>query len=95
MRNASETSVFYYRGYSAASFVGPGLLDELYPSSARILHLTGTIPVLGTNCREMVEATMDLAIEYGQMISSDPNIRGKLWGGKDFAPMPRDTMMKV
>ena len=95
VRNASETSVFYYREHSAASFMGPDMLDESYLSSARILHLTGITPVLGTNCREMVEAAMDLAVKHGQMISFDPNIRRKLWGDKDFVPMLRDMMMKA
>ena len=55
VRNASETSVFYYRENSAASHMRPQLLDEGYLAQADVIHLTGITPVLGDSCRETVD----------------------------------------
>lgn len=94
MQNASETSVFYYRENSAASHMDAAILDESYLANSRILHLTGITPVLSTQCRETVEAAMDMAAEHQVDISFDPNIRRKLWGTTDYAPMLKKMMLK-
>lgn len=95
MRNASETSVFYYRENSAASHLSPDMLDEAYMAEADIIHLTGITPVLGDGCRETVEAAMDLAERHEKLISFDPNIRRKLWKDRDFVPMLRHMMFRA
>lgn len=95
VRNASETSVFYYRENSAASHLSPDMLDEEYLAQARIIHLTGITPVLGDSCRETVEAAMDLAAKHKRLISFDPNIRRKLWKDRDYVPMLRDMMFRA
>ena len=95
VRNASETSVFYYRENSAASHMHPRILDEDYLAQADVIHLTGITPVLGDSCRETVLAAMDLAGKHKKLISFDPNIRRKLWKDRDFVPMLRDMMFRA
>lgn len=95
VRNASETSVFYYRENSAASHLSPDMLDEAYLASARIIHVTGITPVLSQACRETVEAVMDIAAKHQIPVSFDPNIRRRLWKDRDFVPMLGEMMMKA
>ncbi|MCC8027002.1 MAG: sugar kinase [Clostridium sp.] len=95
VRNASETSVFYYRENSAASHLTPDMLDQDYLASSRIIHLTGITPVLSKTCRETVEAAMDTAAKHGIPVSFDPNIRRRLWKDQDYVPMLREMMMKA
>lgn len=95
IRNASETSVFYYRENSAASHLSPEMLDEEYLAGSDIIHLTGITPVLSESCKQTVEAAMDLAEKHGRMISFDPNIRRKLWKDQDYVPMLRHMMQRA
>lgn len=95
IRNASETSVFYYRENSAASHLRPDMLDEAYLASCQIVHLTGITPALSQTCRETVEAAMDIARTRRIPMSFDPNIRRRLWKGRDFVPMLKEMMMKA
>lgn len=86
---ASETRVYYYRKDSAASRLSPKDLEETYLSSARILHLTGITPALSSDCEQLVLAMARFAADRGILLSFDPNIRRKLWQGKDFRPLLR------
>ena len=85
-----ETAVYYYRKHSAASAMEPEDLDESLFEEAEILHITGITPVLSESCRRTVERAVELAKRHGVRISFDPNIRRKLWGDRDYAPMLRD-----
>lgn len=93
IRNASETSVFYYRENSAASHMDASAPDEKYIASAKILHLTGITPVLSDSCREMTEEAITMADRNHVAVSFDPNIRKRLWNGSDYTGMIRDMMM--
>ena len=95
IRNASETSVFYYRDDSAASHMAPAILDEEYIKESKILHLTGITPILGKTCRDLTEAAVEMAAAQGIHISFDPNIRRKLWGGNDYSPLLREIVEKA
>lgn len=91
---ATETSVYYYRENSAASHLSPEDIDEALFSDAALLHLTGITPVLSESCRAAVEKAMTLAKDAGVPVSFDPNVRRKLWGGNDYAPLLRSLAMK-
>ena len=86
---SGETSVFYYRENSAASHMTPQDLDETVFRDCRILHLSGITPVLSDSCAETVQAAIRLAKSHGAKLSFDPNIRKKLWKGRDCIPMLR------
>lgn len=82
-----ETKVYYYRENSAASHMQPSDLDEALFAGAKLLHLSGITPVLSASCKETVLAALSLAKKHGLMVSFDPNIRKKLWGTTDYAPL--------
>ena len=85
--SSGETSVFYYRADSAASHLEPEDLDEAMLRGCRILHLSGITPVLSDSCAETVQAAIRLAKSRGAKLSFDPNIRKKLWNGRDYTPL--------
>lgn len=92
---AGETKVYYYRENSAASHMTP---DDLPPASlrgAKILHLTGITPVLSESCEKTVLWAFELAKQEGVPISFDPNVRKKLWGKQDFAPLLRRLALQA
>ena len=84
---AGETKVFYYRENSAASHMAPEDFPEELLINAKILHLSGITPVLSESCRTAMMEAMKLAHRHGVKISFDPNVRRKLWGSKDYAPL--------
>ena len=86
---SGETSVFYYRENSAASHMTPQDLDEALFRDCHILHLSGITPVLSDSCAKTVQAAIRLAKSHGAKLSFDPNIRKKLWNGRDCVPMLR------
>ena len=84
-----ETKVFYYRENSAASHLCPEDLSPELFAGVRIVHLSGITPVLSESCRAMTLEAFRLAKQQSAAISFDPNIRKKLWGGNDYAPLIR------
>ncbi|MCC8190798.1 MAG: sugar kinase [Planctomycetes bacterium] len=93
--SAGETSVYYYRENSAASHLGPDDLDREMFTGCKIVHLTGITPVLSDSCRAAVLKALDLAEAVGARISFDPNVRQKLWRGRDMAPLLRDIALRA
>lgn len=89
-----ETKVYYYRENSAASHLTPEDLNPALFAEAEILHLSGITPVLSESCREMTLAAVRMAKEHGVMVSFDPNIRRKLWGKTDYAPLIRELTLQ-
>ncbi|MFE5812669.1 sugar kinase [Streptomyces sp. NPDC056479] len=74
------TRVHYYRRGSAASALGPDLLDGPPARTASLLHLTGITPALSESCRRLV--TRALAAEPAARpyaVSFDVNHRAALW----------------
>ena len=92
---SGESSVFYYRENSAASHMTPQDLDEALFRGCRILHLSGITPVLSESCAETVQAAIRLAQKYGARVSFDPNIRQKLWNGRDYTPLLRQLTTRA
>ncbi|MGI6068935.1 MAG: sugar kinase [Blautia sp.] len=89
-----ETRVFYYREGSAASHMTPEDLDEELFQNASLLHMTGITPILSEDCAKMTEAAFSMAEHFGLTISFDPNIRRKLWKGKDHGEMIRGFTLR-
>lgn len=74
------TRVHYYRSGSAASALGPGLLDGEPVRSAALLHLTGITPALSPSCRDLVARALAApAAERPYAVSFDVNHRAALW----------------
>lgn len=79
--------VHYYRAGSAASRMGPDLLEGLPLQEVQILHLTGITPALSASCTHLVDSAMDAARHAGTTISFDINFRSALWARKTAAPV--------
>jgi 2-dehydro-3-deoxygluconokinase len=88
----SETKVTYYRENSAASHLSPDDIREEWIADAKILHITGITPVLSESCRETIDRAMLIAEKHSVKISFDPNIRRKLWKGRDYTELIREYL---
>ncbi|MEW2502652.1 sugar kinase [Amycolatopsis sp. NPDC047767] len=79
---AQGSPVRYYRTGSAASALGPDLVDRLHLDGVRVLHLSGITPALSASCLALVRAL--LAAPRGErLVSFDVNHRPAL--GQDVA----------
>jgi 2-dehydro-3-deoxygluconokinase len=72
---AESTRVHYYRRGSAASALGPALLDDPAVREAGLLHLTGITAALSPSCRYL----LDKALDGPQPVGFDVNHRPALW----------------
>lgn len=73
-----EFNCYYYRKSSAASRISPADIDPDYIKVAKIIYLTGITPVLSESAREATEKMFQMALENGQTIVFDPNLRLRL-----------------
>ncbi|MFB7498852.1 sugar kinase [Streptomyces sp. NPDC056161] len=74
------TRVRYYRSGSAASALGPGLLDREPVRGAALLHFTGITPALSSSCRDLVtRALAGPGAARPHAVSFDVNHRAALW----------------
>ena len=80
------TKVTYRRQGSAASAMGPEVLELDAARTAGVWHLTGITPALSADCRALVEAALDAA---GHAVSFDVNFRPAVWQGRDPADLLR------
>lgn len=94
-QGAGETRVYYYRENSAASHFRPDDVPEDLLAGAEILHLTGITPVLSRSCEDAVWKAAEVADKHGLTLSFDPNIRRKLWGDRDYAPLLRELTLRA
>ena len=69
---------YFYRQSSAASRTSPADIDRDYIKQARIVYLTGITPVLSESARKATEKVFQIALENGQSIVFDPNLRLRL-----------------
>lgn len=81
---AGGSPVRYYRSGSAASAMGPELVDTLDLAGVRVLHLSGITPALSDSCLDLVRALLDRP-RGDTLISFDVNLRPALWAGRDVA----------
>lgn len=89
-----ETKVIYYRKGSAASYLNVNDLNKDYLCSAKIIHMSGILPVLSQSCMEVANFIFDFAKENNIMISFDPNIRKKVWGKTDYSGVLKEMCLK-
>lgn len=79
----ADPTVEYYRRGSAASALSPADFDAARFRSARHLHVTGITPALSSGAAELVEHAMRFMRAEGRTISFDPNLRPRLWPGRE------------
>ncbi|SDZ29730.1 2-dehydro-3-deoxygluconokinase [Amycolatopsis xylanica] len=79
---ASGSPVRYYRAGSAASGMGPELLEKIDFTGVRAVHLSGITPALSESCHELVRAILAKP-KPGTLVSFDVNFRPALWTGRD------------
>ncbi|MFI5615331.1 sugar kinase [Amycolatopsis sp. NPDC051903] len=79
---AQGSPVRYYRAGSAASALGPDLVDRLRLDGVRVLHLSGITPALSDSCLALVRALLT-APRGEALVSFDVNHRPVL--GQDVA----------
>lgn len=84
---AETTAVHYYRSGSAASRMGPELLDALALDDVAIIHVSGITAGLSASCAALIDAAFDLAASRGILVSFDVNHRSGLWSAADAAPV--------
>jgi 2-dehydro-3-deoxygluconokinase len=80
---AQGSPVRYYRSGSAASAMGPELLDRLDLEGIRVIHLSGITPALSSSCLELVRALLAAPRNSTTQVSFDVNLRPALWTGGD------------
>ncbi|MEV0221785.1 sugar kinase [Streptomyces sp. NPDC050704] len=81
-----RTRTHYYRGGSAATLMGPGLVRLPALRGARIVHLSGVAAALSDSCARLLEAVLvgrrvegDGRSAGGPTVSFDVNHRPALW----------------
>jgi 2-dehydro-3-deoxygluconokinase len=74
----ADFKCYYYRQSSAGSRISPADIDPEYVKQARIVYLTGITPVLSESTREATGKMLQIALENGQVIVFDPNLRLRL-----------------
>ncbi len=83
----SCTTVHYYRVGSAASRLGPEILDEPALARCRLLHLSGITPALSDSCAALVDRALTARRVPGPIVSFDVNYRPALWPRATAAPL--------
>lgn len=86
----SATSVYYYRSGSAASAMGPPVLDAVDWAGLPLLHLSGITAGLSSSCRDLLDAAFTTAKDHGTVVSFDVNHRPGLWNAQESAPVLAD-----
>ena len=81
-----DAGVRYYRRESAASAMGPALLDRVPVPEARAVLVTGVTALIGADTQAAGLALLDRA--HGLRIV-DPNLRAGLWGSDRRAALVR------
>ncbi len=81
------TRVYYYRGGSAASRMGPATLDRLPLTTATLVHFSGVTPGLSSSCAELAEELVRRVAGSGTLLSFDVNYRPGIWSRTAAAPV--------
>jgi 2-dehydro-3-deoxygluconokinase len=79
--DAAGSPVRYYRHGSAASGLGPAVLDGLRLDGVRVVHTSGITPALSDSCLELMRALVALPRTF--TLSFDLNWRPRLWADRD------------
>ncbi|WP_455361838.1 sugar kinase [Streptomyces sp. SYSU K21746] len=84
-RTADRIRSAYYRRGLAGSRLAPEDVDEELVAAARLLHITGITPALGSSARDAVRHAVTIARRAGVTVSLDVNYRSLLWSEDDAA----------
>jgi 2-dehydro-3-deoxygluconokinase len=77
--------VYYDRAHSACAQIDPEAIDYSIVDHARLLHLTGITPALGTGARTAFERFLERARTHNVALSFDVNYRARLWSEQEAA----------
>jgi 2-dehydro-3-deoxygluconokinase len=91
LRDVGPMEVIYHRAGSAASRMGPEVVDAAIRtfSDCRWLHVTGITPAISASAAAAVERAVELAREADAVVSLDLNIRRRLWSESAAVPVLR------
>lgn len=78
-----DPTVEYFRKGSAASALSLADFDAETFLAARHLHVTGITAALSASAAELVAHAMRFMRDAGRTVSFDPNLRPRLWPGRD------------
>lgn len=78
-----HTKVHYYRKGSAASRMGPDVLDALPLERAQVVHTTGITAALSRSCGDLVLALCKRLRGASTKLSFDVNYRSGLWNADE------------
>lgn len=81
--DGQDPTVEYYRQGSAASALSIADVDADALLAARHLHMTGITAALSPSASELVSHSMRVMRDAGRTVSFDPNLRPRLWPGRD------------
>ena len=84
--NGGGTTVTYRRKGSAASAMGPDVLELEAVRTASVWHLTGITPALSADCHALVEAALGDDVDDRPTVSFDVNFRPAVWQGLSVDP---------
>ncbi len=84
-RRAGRWQVEYRRRNSAGSSLDETDLKSVDIANCDALHLTGITPALSDSARRATMAAVELANQYGRLVSFDVNLRTSLWPDQDRA----------
>ena len=80
VRHGPEGHSFEYRrAGSAASQMTPQRVSRDSISSTRCLHYSGISQAISASALAACDTAVDMAREYGSLVSYDPNLRLRLW----------------
>lgn len=82
-----DPEIFYFRKYSAASFMNKSNFDFVEKESPKVIHLTGITLAISNDAKDAAFYLAKLAKEKNITLTFDPNLRPQLW--KDKAEMVR------
>lgn len=91
LMNEKNVRIYYYRKYSAASFLTPDNIDEEYIANSKYLYITGITPALSSSCRESIFYSIKIAKKHDVKVVVDPNVRRKLWSDEKA----RNTLLAI
>ena len=81
------TRVYYYRSDSAASRMGPDVLDRLPLATAGLVHFSGITPGLSSSCADLARELVGGVAASDALLSFDVNYRPGIWSRKVAAPI--------
>ncbi|AHH99844.1 sugar kinase [Kutzneria viridogrisea] len=99
--DASGSPVRYYRAGSAASALGPGLLEELDLSRVDLVHVSGITAALSASCLDLLRAVLALPVpvsfdlNWRPALGQDPVVLRELANAADLVFLGDDESAAV